>query len=378
MKNRRLAAWKKLFQFNRMASYMQNRYSNISFKIIIALILSGYFANGCGSGNSKTVGRGTAGGKGVVSVEALVIHPRLLQNKINTTGTLLANEEVELRSEISGRVTGVNFEEGKRVHKGDLLLSINNQELQAQLKRKKLEEKQAADNETREKSLLDIKAVSLEEYNKYLNTLQMIQAEREVIESQLAKTEIIAPFDGIVGLRYISEGGYVTPNILVATMQEIDPLKVEFSVPERHAAQMKNGTEILVYVGDSEEGHNGIVFAVESKIDPDTRTIKARAKIPNPKSNLIPGSFAKIEITLEEIPNAVVIPTEAIIPQINNEIIYICQNGAAKSVPVKTGIRTEREIQISQGLNPDDTLIVSGLLQLADGKNVKITNLKNE
>jgi len=332
----------------------------------------------CGQNEGRQQNRGGGGTGGAAPVEAMIVHPQLLRNEIFTTGTLLANEEVELRSEISGRVTGVFFEEGKRVQKGELLLKINDQELQAQLKGKLLEEKQAADNERRQKGLLDIKGISQEEYDRYLNALKMIQAQKEVIQSQIAKMAITAPFDGVVGLRYISEGGYVTPDVLVATMQNINPIKVEFSVPEKHVGQVKNGTEVLVQVGVSQEGQRGVVYAVESKIDPATRTIKARAKIPNPDGRLIPGSYAKVEITLEELPDAIVIPSEAVIPQINGEIVYICKGGKAKSVSIKTGTRTENKIQISEGLAVNDTLITTGLLQLADGKNIQITSLKTE
>ena len=312
----------------------------------------------------------------MVPVEALIIRPQLLRDRIIVTGTVLANEEVELRSETSGRVTGVFFEEGKRVKQGQLLVKINDRELKAQLKQKEVEEKQALDEERRSQKLFQINGISQEEYDKVLNTLHMIQAGKEAIESRLAQTEIIAPFDGIVGLRHVSQGGYVTPAVLVATMQDVDPMKVEFSVPEKYAGQINKGTKILVRVGDSPGMHQGLVYAVESKIDLGTRTIKARAQISNPEGNLIPGSLANIEITLAEFPDAIVIPTEAIIPELNGEMVYVFKGGKANSVSVKTGIRTENSIQITGGLAVNDTLIVSGLLQLADGKEVQIKALK--
>jgi membrane fusion protein, multidrug efflux system len=351
--------------------------NTIHFVLIISTLgLSGLLINGCSKGNGSQPVRG-GGGKNIVPVEALVVKPQLLRNTIFTTGTLLANEEVELRSEISGRVTGVFFEEGKRVRKGEPLLKINDRELKAQLKRKEVEEKQAADEESRQKRLYDIKVISQEEYDKTLNALKMVQAEKEAIESQIAETEITAPFNGIVGLRYVSQGGYVTPNVMVATMQDTDPMKVEFSVPEKYAGQIKNGTVITARIGDSQEEHKGVVYAVESKIDADTRTIKSRAKIANPDGSLITGSFAKVAITLEELPDAIVIPSEAIVPEIKGEKVYLCDNGKAKSVMVTTGIRTERDVQITRGLNADDTLIVSGLLQLSDGAGVQIKSLRD-
>jgi membrane fusion protein (multidrug efflux system) len=227
------------------------------------------------------------------------------------------------------------------------------------------------------RQLLELKGISQEEYDRAANALGMIKAEKEVIRSQLAKTEIVAPFDGMVGLRYVSEGSYVTSNMLVATMQDVDPIKVEFSVPEKYARQIKRGDEITVQAGDSQEQYRGSVYAVEAKIDPTTRTMKARAKIANPKGNLIPGSFAKVDITLEQLPNAIVIPAESIIPEMSGEKVFVCVDGKVHSVPVKTGIRTETGVQIVEGLNPQDTVVVSGLLQLTDDKAVQIKNIQS-
>jgi membrane fusion protein (multidrug efflux system) len=338
--------------------------------------LFGLTLSGCGPGTSKQTNREVSGRSNALSVEAVVIRSQVLDNKIFTTGTLLANEEVELRPEISGRVTGVYFQEGSRIAKGALMLKIDDRELQAQQKRKELEEKQASEEERRQRSLYEIKAISQEEYDKTLNTLRLIQADKEVIESQIGKTEIRAPFNGVVGLRYVSEGGYVSPNMLAATMQELDPMKVEFSVPEKYAKQIKSGIEILVRAGDSEEDHKGIIYALETKIDPNTRTIKARGKIPNAQGTMIPGAFAKIEITLAELPDAIVIPSGAVIPELNGEKVYLCVNGKAKPVAIKTGIRTERSVQVVEGLAANDTLIVTGLLQLANGKDVQIKTLQ--
>jgi len=316
--------------------------------------------------------RGSGGGQ-PLPVEIQVVRPQYLENKIFTTGTLLANEEVELRSEISGRVTAVNFAEGREVHKGDLLLKINDRELQSQYNQKELEEKLAAQEERRSRQLFDIKGISQEEYDRVLNKLQLIQAEKEEIGAQLAKTEIIAPFDGMVGLRYVSQGGYVSPNMLAATIQDVDPIKVEFSVPEKYALLVKTGLPIVAQIGETQPDHSGTVYAIESKIDPGTRTIKSRARIPNTDRKLMPGAFARVAITLEQIANAIVIPTRAIIPEIDGEKVFVCRDGKAVSAKVVTGIRTDRDIQIVSGLAPGDTLILTGLLQMTDGRTITPT-----
>ncbi len=328
-------------------------------------------ASGCGKGSSSQASRNPGRGGAASSVEVVVIRTQSLKNTISATGTLLANEEVALRPEISGLVTGIFFEEGQKVGKTAVMLKINDRELQAQVKRKSLEEKLSSAEEQRKHRLFEIKGISQEEYDKSLNALRIIQAEREVLESQLAKTEIRAPFDGIVGLRYVSEGSYVSPSMLVATMQDTDPMKVEFAVPEKYARQLKDGAEARVRAGDSPDERKGIIYAIESKIDPGTRTIKARARIPNPDGALIPGAFARVEIMLEEIPDAILIPAGAIIPELAGQKVYVCIDGQAKSVPVLTGLRTEKDIQITSGLSVNDTLIVTGLLQLTEGKRVQ-------
>ncbi len=342
--------------------------------LLLLLIIAGVVASSCSNGNTKQSDR-AGGGKGgsAIPVEVYIVTPQPLENKISTTGTLLANEEVELRPEIAGRITSVSFAEGKRVKKGEVLLRINDRELRAQLERKSLEEKLAADQEHRSKRLLDVAAISQEDYDKVLNALKMIQAEREVIESQLAETVIAAPFDGVVGLRSVSEGQYVDANTLVAAMQDIDPIKVEFAVPEKYAGLLTDGTKVGVMIGDAIAAQTGVIYAIEAKIDPNTRTIKARATIPNPNGTLIPGSFAKVEVTLERIGDALVVPGAAVIPELNGNKVFVARNGKAQAVPIQTGIRTESSIQVTDGLRAFDTLIVTGLLQLSDGKAIQIS-----
>jgi len=347
-------------------------YHTFRMTLLVAIHL---FAAGCDQSKSNQAGNNSPKPTGI-PVEALIVQPQILHNRIFTTGSLLANEEVQLRPEIGGRVTGVFFEEGSRVKKGQLMLQINDSELKAQLKRKQIEEKLAADEEQRKRGLLNINGISKEEYERVLNALEVIKAEREIIESQLAKSEILAPFDGVVGLRQVSEGSYVTSNALIATMQQIDPMKVEFSVPEKYAGQIKDGITVKVKVGEMAGDFTGTIYAVESKIEFSTRTIKARARISNPSQVLIPGSFAKVEINLETIKDAIVIPSGAIIPELGGEKVFVYEGGKSKAVPVTTGLRTETGIQIIEGVKSQDTLIVTGLLQMSNGSDVYIKEFK--
>jgi membrane fusion protein (multidrug efflux system) len=277
-----------------------------------------------------------------------------------------------LRSEATGKVTGIYFTEGSRVSKGQLLVKINDNDLQAQLKKMVLQDTLLSRDEFRKKSLLEMNAISKEEYDNALTQLQSTRAEKSYVLAQIEKTEVRAPFDGMVGLRNISEGGFVNSAFLIATMQQVNPVKIEFSVPERYKEFLKNGTEIQFTITGTTETFKGTVYAVESKIDPVTRTVKVRAKSNNEKNLLVPGAFAKVQLILEKVNNAIVVPAQSVIPEMNGQKVFLIKEGKAKSTPVELGIRTESNTEILSGINAGDTLAVTGLLQLRDGAGVLV------
>jgi membrane fusion protein, multidrug efflux system len=301
-----------------------------------------------------------------MEVKAIVVAPRELENKIFTTGTVLANEEVEIRAEVTGRITSINFQEGSLVGKGDLLVTINDSELQAELKKLLLDEKLAQDDVYRKEKLLEMKAVSQEELDIARSKLGVIGADIELTRSKLDKTRIYAPFTGRIGLRYVSPGGYISPSDLIARMQQIDPVKVEFSIPEKYLSKMKAGQDILFSVAGLDSTFMGTVYAIEPRIDMSTRSFTARARCINPDNILAPGAFAKVSIILEKLTNAIVLPTDALIPDIRGEKVFISKDGKAMSQYITTGIRTETEVQVIRGLNISDTVITSGLLTMRE------------
>jgi len=326
---------------------------------------------GCSRG--KKAGQADPGRRfSAVAVNVKVIQPQLLKNEFYTTGSILANEKVELRCEVSGRITGIYFQEGSEVKKGDLLLKINDSELQAQLTKAEAQEKLAELEEFRNRQLLEIKAVSQEEYDVSLNQLKSILAEKSLLEAQIEKTEIIAPLSGKIGLRYVSPGSYIPTNSLIAIIQQVDPIKIEFSVPEKYSLKVKKGMHLTFTVENVDKTFDGIVYAIESGVDPDTRTIKVRATSPNPGSILMPGTYARITIILENIPDALTIPSEALITELEGTKVYLCKGNKAVSIPVVTGIRTANDVQIVTGLSAGDSLITTGLLQISNGSPVMV------
>jgi membrane fusion protein, multidrug efflux system len=328
-------------------------------------LLPGCTGNKKGSGDQK-------GGPGRVPVTGIIVAPRPMENNILSTGTLIANEEVTLRCEIPGRITRINFEEGSLVREGDLLVKINDEDLQAQLKKLQLDKKLAQDDVYRKQKLLDMKAVSQEEYDISANSLGVIEAQIDLVKAQIAKTEVYAPFTGIVGLRSVSPGGFISSDMLIARLQQTDPIKIDFSIPEKYRDKLRNGSMIKFTVEGSDSTFAGKVYAIEPKIDPLTRNVSIRAVCPNRKNLLVPGAFAKVEVLLDKIPDAMIVPSESIIPQIDGEKVFVVQYGKAVSRVIRSGIRTDREVQVEKGLQVNDTVIVSGLMQIKEGSDVKV------
>jgi membrane fusion protein (multidrug efflux system) len=308
-------------------------------------------------------------------VDVWIVKPKPLQNKIFSNGTLISNEEVELRSEISGKVTRIMFSEGKRVRKGEVLVKINDSELQATLKKNKSRELLARDREYRFKQLLEKNLTSQQEYDLQLSELNSVLADVELTEAQIAKTEIIAPFDGVVGLRSVSVGSYISPMTPIASIQSINPMKVDFSVPQKYFGLVKEGKTIFVKLSATGKVYNGRIYAVEPKIDQNTRTVQARALVPNDRGELTPGAYVEIDIVLENLDQSILIPSETLIPDFEGEKVFIYKNGKAVPKIVVTGIRTEKEIQITSGLNAGDSLIVSGIIQLKPNGPVRINKV---
>jgi membrane fusion protein (multidrug efflux system) len=310
-----------------------------------------------------------------LQVKAIVLKYESLNNNILVSGSILADEEVDIKSEISGKIIGIYFTEGRSVSKGDSLLKINDAELQAQLQRLKYRKELLTGIEFRQKKLLEKSAISQEEYETALNELNVIKAEIELAKAQLDKTLIRAPFNGVIGLRNVSVGSFVTNNSIIASLQSINQLKIDFAIPERYSVFIKIGDPVNFKISGSETKHSAHVYAIEPKIDPMTRTLKIRAKTNNPGAKLLPGSFADVEVVLNKIDKTILVPTESIVPELKGQKVFLLKNGKAFPQSIQTGIRTDKNVQVTNGLVENDTLIVTGILQLKPAMPVKISEL---
>jgi membrane fusion protein (multidrug efflux system) len=311
-----------------------------------------------------------------IPVLAVVLHPRKLVNSIHATGTLLANEEVDLRSEIAGKVERIFFREGSRIRRGELLVKINDDDLKAQFQKAESQKKLAEDREARRKQMLDKAVISPEDYEVALNELNSYNAEIELLRARLSKTELRAPFDGVIGLRYVSEGSYVSSSTRIAVLQDVGAIKIDFSVPEQYAMHVAKGQKVNFTRTGSPEVFTGRIFAVEPRIDPQTRTLQVRALSANPEGKLVPGAFAEIDLVLEEIPDALMVPTESLIPILQGHRVFTVGSGVAEQKDVRIGIRTDTHVQIVEGLQEGDTVITTGVLQLAPGSPILLSGVE--
>lgn len=323
----------------------------------------------------KMAAGGSQKGKKILNVNAKVIKPQLLTDAFTTTGVLLPDEEVDLSFETSGKIIEINFVEGTTVKKGQLLAKVNDRQLQAQLQRLVSQLKLAEDRVFRQDALLKRDAVSKEAYEQVKTDLATLNADIEIIKANISLTELRAPFDGVIGLRQVSVGSYASPTTIVAKLTKISPLKVEFSVPERYASQIKKGTNLSFKIEGKLDAFNAQVYAVESTIDPNLHQFTARALYPNSNLALLPGRYASILLKKEEIPNAIAIPTEAIVPEMGKDKVFLYKSGKAQPVDITTGVRTATEVQVVRGLEMGDTIITSGTLQLRTGLPITLDNI---
>ena len=336
----------------------------ISITLLILLIvgLIGYRISK--SGNENPSGPKNGGPKMAQQVEGIVVNSENFSDVLSLSGSIEANEQVEIRSEVSGVVEAIYFQEGTTVTKGQALLKINDLELRAQLSQAVTRQNLASENERRAKLLLEKEAISQEEYDIASSEYRSLKAQTQLIQAQLAKTTVRAPFSGKIGLRSISPGTYVTPTTLISKLVNTDILKITFSIPEKYSSNLQPNTKVTFTVPNQTESFEATIYAVESEIETTTRTLRIRAKIANTSGKILPGTFATVNLPLTAITDAILIPTEAIIPVQNGKKVILSKNGKATEVLIETGTRTKENILVIQGLQVGDTLVTSGIMSM--------------
>lgn len=323
-------------------------------------------------GKAGSPGAGAAGGPPPAKVGIYVAEKGQLDAPLSLPGTILPNERVDITSEVSGKVVEIYFNEGTGVSAGTVLARLNDADLQANLKRAESRKKLAQQNLDRKKALLDRNGISTAEYEAVVNELEVATAEIELINAQIEKTVIRAPFGGVIGLRKISLGSYVTPSTVIATLQDVDPLKVEFTVPERYAASIRPGM-VLNYTADAgATTRTARVYATEPSLDARTRSLMVRALSSNAGGDVLPGQFAEVELKTGASVEMTLVPTEAVVPTMQGQQVFIVRGGKAIASPVQLGSRSEALVGVVEGIGHGDTVVVSGLQGVRDGGPVQI------
>lgn len=309
-----------------------------------------------------------------LNVNAIIVKPQVLTEDIPLVGSLIPDEEVDLSFETSGKIVSINFEEGTHVTKGQLLAKVNDRPLQAQLQRLVSQLKLAEDRVFRQDALLKRDAVSKEAYEQVKTELATLNADIESVEAQIEQTELRAPFDGVIGLRQVSVGTYASPTTVVAKLTKISPLKVEFAVSERYANDVKIGSMLTFTLEGSLNQYQAKVYARESSLDLNTHTLTIRALYPNP-TGIMPGRYASLTLRRHELQDALAIPSQAIVPEMGKDKVFLYKSGEAQPVDIITGIRNESLVQAVKGLAEGDTVIISGTQQLRTGMPVTLDKI---
>ena len=320
-------------------------------------------ATGKGGANKGDAGKG--GGR--IPVGVFVVRAERLTDEVASTGSVLAEEATTIRSELAGRITSLSFKEGQRVSRGQLLFTLNAAENQAALQKQQLNIRLYQDQERRQRTLLAKEYISQQEYEQANNQLLTARAEQQALQATLAKATVRAPFAGVLGLSTTTVGSYLTPGTAVVSLTRTRPVKIDFAVPGRFAAQVKVGDVVHLTDEASARQYPARVYALDPQLDPVSRTLHARARFANQHDELLPGAFVKVNLVLDATADALQIPTEAVVPVASGYQVFVVKNGKADVRDIKIGARSDKLIQIMRGLAVGDSVVRTGVLQIKKG-----------
>ena len=305
------------------------------------------------------------------AVETATVSASQLTDTIHAVGTLRADESVVIRPELAGRIEEIHFEEGQRIAKGDPLFALDASLIEAEMREAEANLALSQSSFDRAQDLIDRKLIAQADYDNARSRLAVDQARLSSAQTRLAKTVIEAPFDGVVGLRQVSAGDYVDVGQELVSIVKLNPIKVDFRVPEVHLSRLEPGQPVEVTV-DAFPGEKfrGEVMAIDPQIDLAGRNVLLRAVVPNPDFKLRPGLFARLDLEVDQHDEALIVPEQALWPQGDQQFVYKVEDGQAKLVEVETGLRRAGQVEIVSGLAPGDEVVTAGQLKLYDGAKV--------
>ncbi|GAC1421172.1 MAG: efflux RND transporter periplasmic adaptor subunit [Flavisolibacter sp.] len=313
--------------------------------------------------------------KGPMKVDGYIAQPKSISDQIQLPGSLVAEEKTDIHPEVSGRITAIFIKEGAHVSKGTLLVKLYDRDLQAQKKKYEVQLQINKQISSRHGQLLKIGGISKEDYETTFLTESNTKSELNIVNAAIEKTQIRAPFSGKLGLKLVSPGAYVTPQTVITSIQKTDQLRLDFEVPEIYATRLKLGQQLSFTVAGNSKTYAAMVFATESGIQQNTRSLTIRAKVTGNKEGLIPGGFAKVNLLFNGNPTALMVPTQAVIPQARAKQIILLKNDQANFVTITTGSRDSAMVEVTSGLNKGDTVITTGLMSLKPNMKISIRKI---
>ncbi|MFI5132970.1 MAG: efflux RND transporter periplasmic adaptor subunit [Chitinophagales bacterium] len=308
-------------------------------------------------------------------VDVIIASPQTISNVIEANGTVVANEYTELHPEVSGRLTYLNVQEGNHVAQGTVIARINDADLVAQAQKSKVQLELAQQTEERLKKLLDVNGVNQSDYDAALNQVNSLKADIAYTQTLIDKTVIKAPFSGVLGLRQVSPGAYVSPSTIIASIQQFDKVKVDFTLPEQYSNIIKKGNTVDVQV-DAVGGtkKKATIIAIEPQINQSSRNLMVRTILQDGTAN--PGAFVKVYVQADVNKKAIMVPSNSVIPDDKNNQLVLVKGGKASFVNVQTGLRQASNVEIVSGVNPGDTVVVTGVLFARPKGSLKIKSVK--
>jgi membrane fusion protein (multidrug efflux system) len=344
----------------------------LALSLVMMTFLSGCYARAKDSKDTKT----PPAVVNATPVDGTIIKPAALKEELEITGSLMANQQVDIVSELTRKIVRVNVKEGAVVKAGQILFEMDNADLLAQLDRLRQQEKLALLNEERMRDLIHHEAVVQQDYDQAFTNLKVLQAQIAELKVAISKTMIRAPFAGQVGIVHVYPGAVVSVNTVLANLQDNATVKVDFSIPEKYAQVITDGSEQVFTVASDTKQYKATVVAREARLDQNTRTLMVRAVSQNPGRTLLPGQSARLHLTLHAANDALMVSSQALIPSSQGYSVFVAKNNQVQLAPVELGQRGPAAVQILQGLNRGDTVVTSNLLRLRPGATVQFVTLK--
>lgn len=315
--------------------------------------------------------------QGPIAVDGFVVRQSSISEDLVVPGSLLPFEQTEIRPEVGGRIVQLNINEGADVEKGTLLVKLFDEDLQAHLKKLQVQLQIAQKTEERNRELLEISGISQQEYDLSQLGVENLRADIESTRIAISKTAIRAPYRGKLGLRNVSLGAFISPTDVITNIRQVDKLKLEFSVPEKYAHEIKDGYKVSFRVDGGKKDHQAVVIATESSVDQNTRTLRIRAQVNSDFKELIPGAFARVNLQLGKDKDALLVPTQSVIPTARNKQVIIVRGDSAAFTVVETGIRDSAFVQVLDGVKVGDTIVTTGLMAIRPNARVKIRSVNS-